>query len=127
MSLETFLRKLFPPTPKKKEPYECHNSFKIAGVTFKNKDGSSRQSILKKIKDFDKAELKVYEYNGKQVIGVYTTDGKQVGNIKEKDIPYVLNRLETKTDIVFYNINSFYSFEDKKDIWYGEIIIFFMQ
>lgn len=72
----------------------------IAGVTFKNDDGSSRQAILKDIKarggyaaDLD---LEEYEYKGKPAVRVLV-EGEQVGNIPRSMVPEVLevlNRIE---------------------------------
>ena len=55
---------------------------KVVGVTFKNKDGSDRQKILSKCKNGDDIIFKPTpskEYP--DAIGVFTPDGKQLGNV----------------------------------------------
>ena len=111
---------------KKKEPYIYHNSYKIAGVTFKNEDGTKRQDLLKKLKDGDIVGLKTYEYNGKTAIGVYTCDGKQIGNIKEDEIPYALNRMKSMVKSNITCIDKFYDGFGKL-IYYGYVEIHFTE
>lgn len=72
----------------------------IAGVTFQNDDGRSRQALLKDLKarggDAD-LELEEYEYKGKPAIRVLV-DGEQIGNVPRSrvaEISAVLDRLET--------------------------------
>ena len=67
--------------------------FPVAGVTFKNDDGSSRQKILK---DFLAVDISVtpcileeYEYEGEPAVRVITCDGC-VGNIRASDVDEVL-------------------------------------
>lgn len=71
----------------------------IAGVTFKNDDGNSRQAILKDIKarsgDAELA-LEEYEHKGKAAIRVLV-DGDQIGNIPRSrvaEVSAVLDKLE---------------------------------
>ena len=72
-------------------------TFKIAGVTYKNADRHSRQTILRKLKfgdypfnsgDID-LEFREYEFEGEPAVGVFY-NGEQVGNIAKKDLPVVL-------------------------------------
>lgn len=72
----------------------------IAGVTFNNDDGVSRQALLKDLKarggDAD-LELEEYEYKGKPAIRVLV-DGEQVGTIprtRVAEVSEVLDRLES--------------------------------
>ena len=70
----------------------------VAGVTFKNDDGSSRQSILKKIAESDDysdatAYLERYDFEGNDAISVSTVFG-MVGNIRHSDVQKVLPILE---------------------------------
>lgn len=109
---------------KKKENIDYHLSYKIAGVTFKNEDGSSRQEILKSLNDGDTIGLKTYDFNGKAAIGVYTCDGKQIGNIKEEDIPYVLDKMKKMRRTHISGIDKF-SDGFGKMIYYGYVVIHF--
>ena len=71
----------------------------IAGVTFKNEDGSSRQAILKDLKARGgdaELDLEEYEYKGKPAIRVLV-DGDQIGNIprgRVAEISAILEQLE---------------------------------
>lgn len=72
--------------------------FAVAGVTFKNDDGSSRQSILKKVERSDNysdstAYLEKYTYEGRPAISVSTVYGC-VGNIRHNDVNTVLPLIE---------------------------------
>lgn len=72
--------------------------FAVAGVTFKNDDGSSRQYILKKIEQSDDysdstACLEKYTYEGRPAISVSTVYGC-VGNIRHNDVNTVLPLIE---------------------------------
>ena len=72
----------------------------IAGVTFKNDDGTSRQAILKDIKASGggdaELDLEEVEYKGKPAVRVLV-DGEQIGNIprgRVAEILAVLDRIE---------------------------------
>ena len=55
-------------------------SFAIAGVTFNNEDGSSRQKILRDLKargDEAEVELEEFEYKGKQGLSLRRRDGRE--------------------------------------------------
>lgn len=72
---------------------------KLVGVTFKNDDGSSRQSILKEFAASGKTndvELEIYDYQGEPAIRA-KWEGLCCGNIpktKVKDILAVADRIE---------------------------------
>ena len=79
-------------------PEQSGNMFAVAGVTFKNDDGSSRQYILKKIEQSDDysdstAYLEKYTYEGRPAISVSTVYGC-VGNIRHNDVQTVLPLIE---------------------------------
>lgn len=68
---------------------------KVAGVTFKNEKGASRQTILRKIRFNDKPfdeyielELRQYEYDGSPAYGVYANN-LQIGNIPADKVQFV--------------------------------------
>jgi hypothetical protein len=74
-----------------------HKTFKVAGVSFSNDNGTNRQSILRKIKFCDppfdngaELELRRYEYKGDPAYGIYAND-MQIGNIASQDVPFVLD------------------------------------
>ncbi|MBQ8965886.1 hypothetical protein [Ruminococcus sp.] len=67
--------------PKPKEIYtEFHT--KVAGVTFKNDDGSDRQKIVKKCKEGQAVYFRpVPTEEHPKAIGVFTSGGKQLGHV----------------------------------------------
>lgn len=109
---------------KREDNIDYHLSYKIAGVTFKNEDGTKRQDILKSLKNGDTVGLKTYEYEGKTAIGVYTCDGKQIGNIKEDEVPYALDKMKRMKRS---HIDCIDCFNDGfgKTIYYGYVVIHF--
>lgn len=69
---------------------------KVAGVTFDNENGKSRQAILKRLKSKEKRfehpdeiELKKTTYKGKDAIAIFV-DGDQVGNVPADQVPYLI-------------------------------------
>lgn len=117
---------LFKKVEFKKQPRECISGFKIAGITKKNEDGSKRQDIVRTLKEGDKLILKVYDFNGRKAIGVYTEDNRQLGNIKEEDIVYVLDKMKTMTKCYIHDIDCFCD-GFGKTIYYARVVICYMQ
>ena len=75
------------------ELYERHES-KLAGVTFKNDDGTERQEILKKIylkqPPFDDRldiAINEYDFDGRPALAV-SVNGNCVGNIKKERVKW---------------------------------------
>lgn len=77
-----------------KEFRESHGAIytKVVGVTFKNKDGSKRQRILKEIYEGDhiggNVTLDEYNFDGEPAIAV-NYDDMCVGNVPRKDVEAV--------------------------------------
>lgn len=109
---------------KKEDNIDYHLGFKIVGSTFKNDDGSKRQDILKSLKNGDTIGLKTYDFQGRTAIGVYTCDGKQIGNIKEEDIPYALDKMKRMRRTHIDNIDKFND-GFGKTIYYAYVVIHF--
>ena len=67
-----------PSKPVQRIPFE----FKVAGVSYRNDDGTERQDLIKEIKAGKQVKITIspYQYNGKPAFGVYA-DGKQLGNV----------------------------------------------
>lgn len=66
--------------------YADNKKIKVAGVTFPNNDGESRQEILKQIGfGFKTAILKQTTFEGERAVEVWI-DGKQVGYIPRKEL-----------------------------------------
>lgn len=89
-----------------KEEYYNH-TFRLAGVTFNNPDGSSRQQLLEDIKlfrgsngiDYKKGELSVnlvkYKFEDEDAIRVEVGIFKDIlGNISRKDLPFLLENYD---------------------------------
>ena len=103
--------------PTEAAPVQPDNSLflAVAGVTFKNDDGSSRQGILKHIAESSDysdqtAYLERYEFEGEDAISVSTAEGI-VGNIRRTDVKKVLPILEGGYIARIYPE----SFEDEND------------
>lgn len=94
--------------PKPQEPADIHAqaeeakknhdyySFRVAGVTFNN-GRKTRQALLRKIKYGDEPfdnfvdwELKKYDFEGSEAVGVYAND-EQVGNVPKENLSFVLD------------------------------------
>lgn len=73
---------------------------RIAGVTFNNDDGTSRQKILAKCLANGKTKAKFIKYNfdGEKAIRVITEYG-QIGNIPREEIQNILSKVELMEDI----------------------------
>lgn len=78
---------------KRKRYAETHMrvEFAVAGVTFKNDDGTSRQSILKRMskEDFVVTSLGEFEYEGSPAVAVLLDD-ERIGSVPGKSLPDVL-------------------------------------
>ena len=86
------------PPAKTEQPIAVTNAYTVKGTTFKNDDGSNRQTILRRIKfrdppfdaDLD-VSLREYVFEETPAIGIYVNN-QMVGNISKKDVPYFLDR-----------------------------------
>lgn len=88
----------------------------IAGVTFNNEDGTSRQKILKDVKSYlGDAELTLqeYQFNGKPAIHVYLDD-QCIGDIPKARVKEVLGIID-RVEHVNLDINVFYPEDDEWD------------
>ena len=71
--------------------------FRLAGVSFKNSDGKSRQTLLRKMKFRDPPfdgdswdiNLRQYEFEDEDAVGVYV-NGYMIGNVPRENISYVV-------------------------------------
>lgn len=96
--------------------------FKVAGVTFSNEDGKSRQAILKRLAkddDYSDFELSKYKFNGETAIAVMV-DGNCIGNIRRSDIREVLNLLN-ENHYYYVDIEDFED-EDGVTIYRADVI-----
>lgn len=102
------------------------DGFSVAGVTFKNDDGTSRQKILRGLCDGEDfisvpVRLEPYDYKGEDAVRVLTSEGC-VGNIKRDDVQEVLELLQGSPKDMYMDINSFEN-ENGKTIYRGDVYI----
>lgn len=102
------------------------DGFPVAGVTYKNDDGSSRQQILEDLCEGKKsnlvsAQLEKYEYDGNPAVRVLTELGC-VGNIRRQYVEDVLEALEAEGSDISLQISYFFNEEGKK-IYRGVVFI----
>lgn len=83
---------------------------KVAGVSFKNEKGASRQTILRKIKFHDspfneyiELELRPYDYEGSTAYGVYANN-LHIGNIPADKVQFISDNLECIDSISAINV-----------------------
>lgn len=89
-----------------------NQTFRLAGVTFDNPNGTSRQQLLEDIKcfrgsngyDYKKGELTVnlvkYKFEDEDAIRVEVGISKDIlGNISRKDLPFLLENYDYIHDI----------------------------
>lgn len=95
------------PTP---QPAFEFVQIKVAGVTFKNEKGVTRQTILRKINFHDnpfdeyiELELRCYEYEGKPAYGVYA-NGLQIGNIPADNVQFISDNWERIDSVSAINV-----------------------
>lgn len=99
--------------------------YKIAGVTFKNGDGSKRQDIIKQMHDGDPLIIEKYTYNNSLAVRILNKKGEQIGNVKEQDIDNLLDIYDDIFKTEIFNISSFYDGYGKK-IYTGELIVHYI-
>lgn len=100
--------------------------FAVAGVTFRNEDGTSRQEILRDIcgglEDGEAdAWIEEYDYKGEQAIHVMTELGC-VGNIRRTDIDDVSRYLISPPTSMTVSVETFIS-DDVREIYRADVII----
>lgn len=84
------------------------NSIKVAGVTFNNEDGTSRQELLALIgRGFRTAKLKQTEYEGERAVEV-RINGKMVGYVPRTQLTNPLSFEQELTAYVDIYKNKFF-------------------
>lgn len=87
----------------RKEYARTHNNLftKVAGVTFKNADGSSRQANLKdlEVSGVNNVQLVQFEYQGEPALRV-VVDGMEIGNVPADVVPEVLEIMPSIDNIM---------------------------
>lgn len=98
---------------------------KIAGVTFNNDDGVSRQLILRKLhfhdspfNEYADVEIKQYDFNGQSAFGVYVNN-MQIGNIPSDLMPFIQENINRIDSISYIDVYGGGRSKDGQSISYG--------
>lgn len=103
------------------------HTYNIAGVTFANDDGISRQDILKELVGHEKkakCSIVEYSYNGEQAFKV-VVNGQTIGNIRRDDIPFLgshYNKVISVTGLLIDNFINDYG----EEIYRAEITVVYI-
>jgi hypothetical protein len=113
--------------PDTSEQFE-YMEIKVAGVTFKNDKGVTRQTLLKKIKEhsapFDKyleISLNQYDFEGELAYSVCVND-RQIGNVPKSQVQYLYDNIERFVAITGINVYGGYRDENGYFKSYGAAI-----
>lgn len=105
--------------------YAGGDGFAVAGVTFRNEDGSSRQEILREICAGKKrgqcdVVLEPYEYKELPAIRIVTPHGC-VGNVRQTDVEDVTDAMAEPYE-AYIEVNSFIG-DDGKKIYRADLYV----
>ena len=102
--------------PNTREEY-YDRTFRLVGVTFDNKDGSSRQQLLEDIKmfhgsngyDYKKGNLRVelvkYKYENEEAIRLEVGIGRDIlGNVSREDLPFILENYDFIKEVHYLDV-----------------------
>lgn len=100
-------------------------SLKVAGVTFKNNDGTDRQKIISKLYVGEELKLFPYKHEGKNAVYVMTLNNKIVGNIPAENTTEICNKINSNKieKITVKEVDNFIN-ENNKNIYYLIVNIF---
>lgn len=76
--------------------------FRVAGVSFDNDDGSSRQRYISKLQPFDALGMESFEYEGSLAFHILDSDDHCIGNLPKEHIDFVLDHHRQGHDIKLY-------------------------
>lgn len=100
-------------------------SLKVAGVTFKNNDGTDRQKIISKLYVGKELKLFPYKHEGKNAVYVMTLNNKIAGNIPAENTTEICNKINSNKieKITVKEVDNFIN-ENNKNIYYLIVNIF---
>lgn len=100
-------------------------SLKVAGVTFKNNDGTDRQKIISKLYVGEELKLFPYKHEGKNAVYVMTLNNKIAGNIPAENTTEICNKINSNKieKITVKEVDNFIN-ENNKNIYYLIVNIF---
>lgn len=76
--------------------------FRVAGVTFENDNGTSRQKYIAKLHEYDPIGLKSFEYEGQTAFHVLDEQDHCIGNLPKEHIDFIMQHHEAGHKIVLY-------------------------
>lgn len=68
--------------------------FRVAGVSFDNDDGSSRQTYISKLHEGDPIGFESFEYQGDPAFHIMTEDDRCIGNLPKEHIAFIMEHYE---------------------------------
>lgn len=100
-------------------------SLNVAGVTFDNEDGTSRQKLIENLHVGQKLKLVPYLFKNTDAVYVKTLNNKILGNIPSKHVKQIIDKLSKNLikDVVVKEVEKFTN-EDNQEIYYLKIKFF---
>lgn len=105
-------------------------TFKVVGVTFKNDDGTSRQTLLRKMflgkAPFNSDEgiditIEESTYEGNPAFPVFA-EGYQVGYISKKDVPFFVKRWKDFDSVISADVSDGCTDGEEQNVIYSLVI-----
>ena len=101
---------------------------KVAGVTFKNDKGPTRQTLLKKIKErsapfneYLEISINQYDFEGELAYSICVND-RQIGNVPKSQVQYLHDNIERFVAITGINVYGGYRDENGYFKSYGAVV-----
>lgn len=76
--------------------------FRVAGVSFNNDNGTSRQRYISKLAPFDSLGMISFEYEGEPAFHILDSEGHCIGNLPKEHVDYVLEHHKQGHEISLY-------------------------
>lgn len=76
--------------------------FRVAGVSFNNDNGTSRQRYISKLKPFDALGMTSFEYEGNTAFHILDEHGHCIGNLPKEHVDFVLDHYNQGHKITLY-------------------------
>lgn len=76
--------------------------FRVAGVSFDNDNGTSRQNYISKLHEYDALGLQSFEYEGETAFHVLDEHKHCIGSLPKENIDFILQHYEAGHKIVLY-------------------------
>lgn len=106
------------------DTYSDSLTFKVAGVTYSNPDGSSRQEYIENLDEDEILELQPYDYKGNTAIYVLDSEGHILGNIPKSKVEKIMDLIETSgIDNITINEKGNFVNEKEEETYYLKINI----